>query len=117
MKCDEAVCVVTLPSSTLVLLPWFKEFAPVSSLGFATRRKGGVYTVELPRGSVVRVVRRSSGRKSVEYYLVDGGLVRLVGKRAKILGMNVWGCHYFRSDNGEKVVTVVSIGGRLRTIP
>lgn len=106
-----------MPPSTLVLLPWFKEFVPVSSLGFAVRRKGGLYTAELPRGSVIRVVRRVGGRKSVEYYLVDRGLVKLVGKRAKILGMNVWGYHYFRSDNGEKVVTVASINGRLRAIP
>ncbi|MEM1876709.1 MAG: hypothetical protein QXH21_08010 [Ignisphaera sp.] len=93
----------------MILLPNSDTFKMLSEVDFLIKKKGGSgCVIEVPTGTVIRVKR---GR-SVEYFLIDGGLVKLKGVRAKILGLNRWCHHYIRTDTNKKVLTVVYIDGR-----
>jgi len=110
-RCDKFVCKVFVPYSTLVLPPRREVFEPVLSFPIVKRLRTGV-VVELPRPSVLRVGRTPNAR----YYLLDGDLVELKGRRAKILGANVWGWHYYDPRTNRKVVTVVYLNGVFRAV-
>lgn len=105
---------VWMPGGALVLLPGAEEFEPAFRLAaYILKKRYPFYLLELPDGTIIR-----SKERGTAYYLVDSGsengLVRLVGKRAKILMYNVWGWHYIDPRTGRRVVTVVSFNGRLR---
>jgi len=104
-KCDKHFCKVFVPYATLVLAPRRDTFEPVLKFPVLKRLKTGVI-VELPRDSVLRVGKVPNAK----YYLLDGELVELKGVRAKILGLNKWGWHYYDPRTGKKVVTVVYVG-------
>ena len=103
------------PGGALVLLPGEEEFEPVFRLnGYILKKRYPFYLLELPDGTIVRTKER--GRTA--YYLVDSssetGLVRLEGRRAKLLMYNVWGWHYIDPRTGRRVATIVLFNGRLR---
>lgn len=103
IRCDKSVCRALLPYSALVATPRSEVFEPVYRFP-AVKRLGWGIVVEIPRGSVVRV---KIGPHKTKYYLVDGDLIELEGARAKILGYNTWGWHYFDPRTNKKVVMVV----------
>lgn len=113
-KCDGVVCLVFVPWSTVILLPFSDVFQTLFEVPYVIKKyldQGCV--IEVPCDTVVRL---KQGKK-VEYYLLDrGGAVRLRGKKAKIVGLNVWGHHYVRDDTGERVLTVVYVNGRFRRV-
>ena len=113
-KCfDNTVCLVSVPWSTLILLPNTDTFKMLSEVDFLIKkRRSSGCVVEVPAGTVIRIKR---GR-SVEYFLLDNGLVKLRGVRAKIIGFNRWGYHYIRTDTGETVLTVVYSDGRFTKV-
>jgi len=63
--------------------------------------------VELPNKTFIRVGKTPKAK----YYLVDRELVELIGKKAKIIGLNVWGWHYVDPRTKETVLTVVYVDG------
>lgn len=110
VKCyDNTVCILKIPWSTLILLPTSEKFCLPTELDFLIKKKTNTYCViEVPCGTVIRVKKK----KTPEYYLIDNGIIKLRGRRAKIIGTNMWGHHYMREDTKEKVLTVVYYNGR-----
>ncbi|MEM4843895.1 MAG: hypothetical protein QXU08_05765 [Ignisphaera sp.] len=109
-KCfDNTICLISVPYSTLILLPNTNEFKMLSELEFLIKKKkSNGCVIEVPSGTVIRIKRN----RSVEYFLLDNGLIKLRGVRAKIIGYNSWGYHYVRTDTNETVLTVVYINNR-----
>jgi len=110
-RCDKYVCKVFLPYSTLVLVPRSDTFEFITVFPVLKRLRHGVI-VELPRKSILRVGRSPNAK----YYLLDGELIELKGKRAKILGMNIWGWHYYDPRTNRKIVTVIFLNGVFKAI-
>jgi len=110
-RCDKHICKVFLPYSTLVLVPRSDTFELITMFPILKKLRRGVI-VELPRGSILRVGRSPNAK----YYLLDGELIELKGKRAKILGMNTWGWHYYDPRTNKKIVTVIFLGDVFKAV-
>ena len=105
IRCSKHICRVVVPWETLVLLPESRVFEPVWRLPriyfFKKQRTGCI--VELPSGTILRVGKTPK----TKYYLIDGDVIELIGKRVKIIGLNTWGWYYINPRTNESVVVVI----------